>query len=36
VLVWCCAPLLATLLNPRLVGLVAAGFLATRERTEWD
>jgi amino acid transporter len=36
VLVWCCAPLLATLLNPKLVGLVAAGFLATRERTERD
>ena len=28
VLAWCCVPLVATLLSPRLVGLVTSGFLA--------
>ena len=36
VLVWSCAPIVATLLDPRLVELVASGFLAARARTGRD
>jgi amino acid transporter len=36
VLAWCCAPLVATLLNPRLVALVTSGFLAARSRAKQD
>jgi amino acid transporter len=32
VLLWCCAPLLATLLHPRLVDLITSGFLAATSR----
>jgi amino acid transporter len=32
VLVWCCAPVMATLFDPRLLKLVASGCLAARER----
>src|SRR5262249_36562240 len=28
VLAWCCAPIIATALNPRLIELVTSGFLA--------
>ena len=34
VLVWCLAPFLATLVNPRLVTLITSGFLAVRPRLE--
>jgi len=36
VLAWCCAPLVATLLNPRMVDLVTSGFLAARSRATPD
>jgi hypothetical protein len=36
VLAWCCAPLVAMLLNPRLVDLVTSGFLAARSRATPD
>jgi hypothetical protein len=36
VLAWCCAPLLATLLHPRLVELITAGFLAASVRAKQD
>jgi len=36
VLVWCCAPVAATLLSPRLVERASSGFLAARERTKQD
>jgi amino acid transporter len=36
VLAWCCAPLIATFLHPRLVDLVASGFLAASARTKRD
>jgi amino acid transporter len=36
VLAWCCAPLVATLLNPRLVDLITSGFLAARSRAKQD
>jgi amino acid transporter len=36
VLAWCCAPIVATLLYPRLVGLVASGLLAASSRTTRD
>ena len=32
VLLWCCAPILATLLHPRLVYLITSGFLAASSR----
>jgi hypothetical protein len=34
VLAWCCAPLIATFLHPRLVDLVASGFLAASARAK--
>ena len=34
VLVWCCAPVVATLLYPRAVDLIASGFLAMRSKDE--
>ncbi len=34
VLVWCLAPFLATLVNPRLVTLITSGFLAVRPQQE--
>ena len=36
VLVWCCAPVMATLFDPRLLELVASGCLAARERMKQD
>jgi amino acid transporter len=36
VLAWCCAPVVATLVNPRLVDLVTSGFLAAGSRTKQD
>jgi amino acid transporter len=36
VLVWCCAPVVATLFDPRLLELVASGCLAARERMKQD
>jgi hypothetical protein len=36
VLVWCCVPVIAALVSPRLVGLVASGVLATDSRTKQD
>jgi amino acid transporter len=36
VLAWCCAPVIATLLHPRLVELAAAGVLAASARTARD
>ena len=36
VLAWCCAPVIATLLHPRLLELVASGCLATRDRMKQD
>src|SRR5262249_38860984 len=36
VLAWCCVPLLATLVHPRLVDLVSSGILATSARTRRD
>jgi amino acid transporter len=36
VLAWCCAPVVATLLNPRLVDLITSGFLAAGSRTKQD
>lgn len=36
VLAWCCAPVLATLLSPRLVDLIASGVLAASSRTQRD
>jgi hypothetical protein len=36
VLAWCCAPVVAILLNPRLIELVKAGFLAASARTTRD
>jgi amino acid transporter len=36
VLAWCCAPLVATLLNPKLLDLVRSGFLATSSGTKRD
>ena len=36
VLAWCCVPIVATLLYPRLVGLIASGLLAARSRTTRD
>jgi amino acid transporter len=36
VLVWCCAPVIATLVNPRLVELIASGVLAASSRTKQD
>ena len=36
VLAWCCAPVVATLLKPRLVDLVASGVLAASSRTQRD
>jgi hypothetical protein len=32
VLAWCCAPVIATLLNPRLVERMTSGFLAASFR----
>jgi hypothetical protein len=32
VLAWCCAPMIATLLNPKLIELVASGFLRGRTK----
>jgi amino acid transporter len=34
VLVWCCVPVVATVLYPRLVDLIASGFLAVRSKDE--
>jgi amino acid transporter len=34
VLVWCCAPIIATALNPRLVNLVTSGFLAASAKPD--
>jgi amino acid transporter len=34
VLVWCCAPVVATLVNPRLVELITSGFLAGSSRAK--
>jgi amino acid transporter len=36
VLVWCCASVMATLLNPRLVDLITSGFPAASSRTKRD
>ena len=36
VLAWCCAPVIATLLHPRLVDLITAGFLAASVRAKQD
>ena len=36
VLAWCCVPVIATLLHPRLLELVASGCLATRDRMKQD
>ena len=36
VLAWCCAPVLATLLSPRLVNLITSGVLAASSRTLQD
>jgi hypothetical protein len=36
VLAWCCVPVIATLLHPRLLDLVASGCLATRDRMKQD
>jgi predicted membrane channel-forming protein YqfA (hemolysin III family) len=36
VLAWCCVPLIATLVHPRLVELVTSGFLAARVRAASD
>jgi hypothetical protein len=33
-LAWCCAPLIATALNPRLVDLVTSGFLAASAKPD--
>jgi len=36
VLVWCCAPVMATLFDPRLLELATSGCLAARERMKQD
>jgi amino acid transporter len=36
VLIWCCAPIMATLFDPRLLDLVASGCLAVRARIKED
>jgi amino acid transporter len=36
VLAWCCAPVIATLLNPRLVDLIMSGFLAANSPATRD
>ena len=36
VLAWCCAPVVATLLSPRLVELITSGVLAASSRTKQD
>jgi hypothetical protein len=36
VLVWCCAPVVATLLHPRLVALISSGILAASSRAAQD
>jgi di/tricarboxylate transporter len=36
VLVWCCAPVLATLLKPGLVTLVTSGVLAASSQNQAD
>jgi len=36
VLAWCCLPLVATLVHPRLVDLISSGILAARARTRRD
>jgi amino acid transporter len=36
VLVWCCAPIVATLLHPRLVTLISSGILAADSRAAQD
>jgi amino acid transporter len=36
VLAWCCVPLIATLLHPRLVDLITSGFLAASARAARD